>query len=73
MEIILDSVYSQFIDYETYPPSLREALEKEASYFVKGAQFSVNVQSGKWDGRVYLLNSQGQVPTGLVGGFSKGC
>lgn len=67
MEIILDSVYSQFIDYESYPANLREVLEKEASYFVKGAQFSPKLQAGNWDGRIYLLNSQGRVPTGLVG------
>ena len=71
MELILDTTYSQFIDYETYPADLKASLERTASYFVKGAQFSEKVRSGKWDGRIYLLNAYGRVPTGLAGVLAK--
>ena len=65
--VIVNVLYSQFIEYESFPSDLRMSLERAASYFVKGAQFLDSVKSGKWDGRMYLLNSGGRVPTGLIG------
>lgn len=67
MEVFVDVIYSQFIDYELFPQILRDRLEKVASYAAPGFRFSYKYKSGVWDGRYYLLNSMGRVPTGLIG------
>ncbi len=63
MEIIANNLKSQII---TDNPKLLKALRDIYTFRVKGANYSPQYRSGRWDGKKSFITASGQFKTGLL-------